>query len=256
MGQVSFKNVEFGYDDNTKVLNDIDIEINPRQIVGITGKSGCGKSTIAKLIQGLYRPQAGIVALDNIDLRLLDLSHVRSQVSLVGTDSYFFPGTIRETIASAMPNSSMDRITWAAKKVFAHDEIESYPDGYETFLEENATNLSTGLRQKLAIARALIRNPRILILDDAFTGFDVDSEIKLYDALSDIALGRTIIIVSNRVWHLRLCNRIFVLNDGKIIQSGSFEDLKNASGYFGETYTKQMSILGLETKVKSMKKAG
>ena len=88
------------------------------------------------------------------------------------------------------------------KKVFAHEEIESYPDGYETFLEENATNLSTGLRQKLAIARALIRNPRILILDDAFTGFDVDSEIKLYDALSDIALGRTIIIVSNRVWHL------------------------------------------------------
>ena len=254
MGQVSFKNVEFGYDDNTKILKDVDIEINPRQIVGITGKSGCGKSTIAKLIQGLYRPQAGIVALDNIDLRLLDLSHVRSQVSLVGTDSYFFPGTIRETIASAMPNCSMDRITWASKKVFAHDEIESYPDGYETYLEENATNLSTGLRQKLAIARALIRNPRILILDDAFTGFDVDSEIKLYDALSDIALGRTIVIVSNRVWHLRLCNKIFVLDGGKISQEGSFEDLKNSRGYFGETYIKQMSILGTENK--SMKKAG
>ncbi len=256
MGQVSFKNVEFGYDDNTKVLNDIDIEINPRQIVGITGKSGCGKSTIAKLIQGLYRPQAGIVALDNIDLRLLDLSHVRSQVSLVGTDSYFFPGTIRETIASAMPNSSMDRITWAAKKVFAHEEIESYPDGYETFLEENATNLATGLRQKLAIARALIRNPRIMILDDAFTGFDVDSEIKLYDALSDIALGRTIIIVSNRVWHLRLCNKIFVLEKGKISQQGSFEELRQISGYFSQTYNKQMSILGVENKIKSLKKAG
>jgi ATP-binding cassette subfamily B protein len=256
MGQVSFKNVEFGYDDNTKVLNDVDIEINPRQIVGITGKSGCGKSTIAKLIQGLYRPQAGIVALDNIDLRLLDLSHVRSQVSLVGTDSYFFPGTIRETIASAMPNSSMDRITWASKKVFAHDEIESYPDGYETFLEENATNLSTGLRQKLAIARALIRNPRILILDDAFTGFDVDSEIKLYDALADIALGRTIIIVSNRIWHLRLCNKIFVLDNGKISQQGSFEELKESPGHFSQTYNKQMSILGIENKIKVMKKAG
>ena len=231
MGQVSFKNVEFGYDDNSKILKDVNIEINPRQIIGITGKSGCGKSTIAKLIQGLYRPQAGIVALDNIDLRLLDLSHVRSQVSLVGTDSYFFPGTIRETISSAMPNSSMDRITWAAKKVFAHEEIESYPDGYETFLEENATNLSTGLRQKIAIARALIRNPRVIILDDAITGFDVESELKLYDALSDISLGRTVIIVSNRLWHLRLCNKIFVLDNGKITQQGSFEELKELPFY-------------------------
>jgi len=256
MGQVSFKNVEFGYDDNNKILNNVNVEINPRQIVGITGKSGCGKSTITKLLQGLYRPQAGIVALDNIDLRLLDLSHIRSQVSLVGADSYFFPGTIRETIARAMPNSSMDRITWAAKKVFAHEEIESYPDGYETFLEENATNLSTGLRQKLAIARALIRNPRILILDDAITGFDVDSEIKLYDALSDIALGRTIIIVSNRVPHLRLCNKIFVLDNGKITQEGSFEELKQSPGYFGETYNKQISTLGVEKNTKQIKKAG
>ncbi len=256
MGQVSLKNVEFGYDDNTKILNDVDIEINPRQIVGITGKSGCGKSTITKLIQGLYRPQAGIVALDNIDLRLLDLSHVRSQVSLVDTDSYFFPGTIRETIAQALPNSSMDRITWAAKKVFAHDEIESYPDGYETFIEENGTNLSTGLRQKLAIARSLIRNPRILILDDAFTGFDVDSEIKLYDALTDIAVGRTIIIVSNRIWHLKMCNKIFVVDEGKISQQGSFDELKSIPGYFSNAYNKQMNMLGFENKIKTMKKAG
>ena len=227
MGQISFRNVEFGYDDNTKILKNVDLEINPRQIIGLTGKSGCGKSTIAKLIQGLYRPQSGIVALDNVDLRLLDLSHIRSQVSLVGSESYFFPGTIRESISRAAPNSSMDKITWAAKKVYAHDEIESFPDGYETFLEENATNLSTGLRQKLAIARALIRNPRVIILDDAITGFDVESEIKLYDALSDIALGRTVIIVSNRLWHLRICNKIFVLDNGVITQEGSFEELKN-----------------------------
>ena len=254
MGQVTFKNVEFGYEDTTRVLNDVNIDINPRQIVGITGKSGCGKSTIAKLIQGLYRPQAGIVSLDNIDLRLLDLSHIRSQVSLVGTDSYFFPGSIRETISSAMPNASMDRITWAAKKVFAHDEIESYPDGYETNLVENATNLSTGLRQKLAIARALIRNPRILILDDAFTGFDVESEIKLYDALSDIALGRTIIIVSNRVWHLRLCNKIFVLDEGKIIQQGSFEELRDGTGFLVKLTTNKCQFLVLITKSNQCRK--
>ncbi len=256
MGQVSFKNVEFGYDDETKILKNIDVEINPRQIVGITGKSGCGKSTMAKLIQGLYRPQSGIVALDNIDLRLLDLSHIRSQVSLVGAESYFFPGTIRENISRPMPNSSMDRITWAAKKVFAHEEIESFPDGYETFLEENASNVSTGMRQKFAIARALIRNPRILILDDAISGFDVESEIKLYDALPDIALGRTVIIVSNRVSHLRLCNKIFVLADGKITQQGSFEQLRQIPGFFSESFSNQSSILGLNEKSKTIKKAG
>lgn len=252
MGQISLRNVEFGYDDHTKILKNVDLEINPRQIIGLTGKSGCGKSTIAKLIQGLYRPQSGIVALDNVDLRLLDLSHIRSQVSLVGSESYFFPGTIRESISRAAPNSSMDKITWAAKKVYAHDEIESFPDGYETFLEENATNLSTGLRQKLAIARALIRNPRVIILDDAITGFDVDSEIKLYDALSDIALGRTIIIVSNRLWHLRICNKIFVLDNGVITQQGSFEELKNIRGFFGETFNKQISVLGFNRLTKKV----
>ena len=204
----------------------------------------------------MYRPQSGIVALDNIDLRLLDLSHIRSQVSLVGAESYFFPGTIRENISRPMPNSSMDRITWAAKKVFAHEEIESFPDGYETFLEENASNVSTGMRQKFAIARALIRNPRILILDDAISGFDVESEIKLYDALPDIALGRTVIIVSNRVSHLRLCNKIFVLADGKITQEGSFDQLRQIPGFFSESFSNQSSILGLNEKSKTIKKAG
>ena len=255
MGQINFKKVEFGYDDETKILKEIDLDIDPRQIVGITGKSGCGKSTMAKLIQGLYRPQSGIVGLDNIDLRLLDLSHIRSQVSLVGAESYFFPGTIRENISRPMPNSSMDRITWATKKVFAHEEIESFPDAYETFLEENASNISTGLRQKFAIARALIRNPRILILDDAMSGFDVDSEIKLYDGLPDIALGRTVVIVSNRLYHLRLCNKIFVLDNGKISQQGSFESLKNEAGFFSETYRKQSSILGESSTNKILKKA-
>ena len=254
MGQVSL-NVEVGYDDETKILKNVNLEINPRQIVGITGKSGCGKSPMAKLIQGLYRPQSGLVALDNTDLRLLDLSHVRSQVSLVGAESYFFPGTIRENISRPMPNSSMDRITWATKKVFAHEEIEAFPDAYETFLEENASNISTGLRQKFAIARALIRNPRILILDDAISGFDIDSEIKLYDALPDIALGRTVIIVSNRLYHLRLCNKVFVLDKGTIKQEGSFDDLKAIPGFFSDTFYKQTSILGMNQQKKIIKKA-
>ena len=129
-------------------------------------------------------------------------------------------------------------------------KLKLFPDAYETFLEENASNISTGLRQKFAIARALIRNPRILILDDAITGFDIDSEIRLYDALPDIALGRTVIIVSNRLYHLRLCNKIFVLDDGKIKQEGSFESLKEVPGFFSETFYKQTSILGMNQQKK------
>ena len=253
MGQITIKNIEFSYDDNSKILRNIDLNINPRQIVGITGKSGCGKSSLTKLLVGLYRPQGGVISYDGTDLRLLDLSHIRSQVSLVDDKSYFFPGTIRENIARPMPNSSMDRITWAAKKVSAHEEIENFTDGYETYLEENAENISTGLRQKLQIARALIRNPRILILDDAISGFDIDSEIKLYDSLSDISVGRTVIIISNRLWHLRTCNKIFVLDNGTISQNGSFEELSRNDGFFKNSLQKQMNILGISNREKLKK---
>ncbi|MDC3091416.1 ATP-binding cassette domain-containing protein, partial [Rickettsiales bacterium] len=255
MGQISLKNIEFGYDDETKILRNINLAINPRQIVGITGISGCGKSSLTKLLVGLYRPQSGMISYDNTDLRLLDLSHIRSQVSLVDDNSYFFPGTIRENIARPMPNSSMDRIIWAAKKVSAHEEIEGFIEGYETLLEENAANLSTGMRQKLQIARALIRNPRILIFDDAMSGFDVDSEIKLYDSLPDIAVGRTVIIVSSRLWHLRICNKIFVLENGLISQQGSFDDLTKNNGFFMDTYKKQIEMLGINNPILNIKKA-
>ena len=191
-----------------------------------------------------------MISYDNTDLRLLDLSHIRSQVSLVDDSSYFFPGSIRENIARPLPNSSMDRIVWAAQKVSAHEEIENFPDGYETILEENASNLSTGMRQKLQIARALIRNPRILIFDDAISGFDVDSEIKLYDALNDISVGRTVIFVSSRVWHLKLCNKIFVIENGTISQEGNFENLSNQDGFFKNTFSKQIGILGVTQKKK------
>ena len=247
MGQISLKNVEFGYDDQTRVLKNVNININPRQIIGITGKSGCGKSSLTKLLVGLYRPQSGMIAYDSTDLRLLDLSHVRSQVSLVDDSSYFFPGSIRENIARPLPSSSMERIIWAAKKVSAHDEIEDFPDGYETILEENASNLSTGMRQKLQIARALIRNPRVLIFDDAISGFDIDSEIKLYDALNDISVGRTLIIVSSRIPQLRMCNKIFVIENSTISQEGSFDELSNQKGFFRDTYIKQAGIMGISS---------
>ena len=242
-GGLELKNITFEYEAGTPVLQNCDLVIAPRQIVGLTGKSGCGKSTVAKLIQGLYRPQTGAVLLDNIDLRLMDLSHIRSQISLVGSESYFFQGSILENLRRPMPSAPMERVRWATQKVGVHDEIEKMPQSYETILEENAANLSTGIRQKLAIARALMRNPRILILDDAFSGFDVESEIHLFETLADIAVGRTILMISNRLWHLQLSNKIFVLNEGKIEQSGSIDELKKIPGFFKETYDRQLRVM-------------
>ena len=190
MGQINFKKVEFSYDDETKILKEIDLDIDPRQIVGITGKSGCGKSTMAKLIQGLYRPQSGIVGLDNIDLRLLDLSHIRSQVSLVSAESYFFLEQLEKIFQDQCQILQWIELLGLQKKFLLMMKLNHFQMLMKLFLEENASNISTGLRQKFAIARALIRNPRILILDDAMSGFDVDSEIKLYDGLPDIALRK------------------------------------------------------------------
>ena len=242
-GGIELKNIGFEYEPDVPILCDFNMAIAPRQIVGLTGKSGCGKSTVAKLIQGLYRPQTGSVLLDNADLRLMDLSHVRSQVSLVSSESYFFQGTILENLRRPMPNAPMERVRWATQKVGVHQDIEKMPQSYETELEENASNLSTGIRQKLAIARALMRNPRILILDDAFSGFDVESEIHLFETLADISVGRTIVVISNRLWHLQLSNKIFVLNEGKIEQSGSIEELRKIPGFFKDSYDRQLRVM-------------
>ena len=242
-GGIELKNIGFEYEPDVPILCDFNMAIAPRQIVGLTGKSGCGKSTVAKLIQGLYRPQTGSVLLDNADLRLMDLSHVRSQVSLVSSESYFFQGTILENLRRPMPNAPMERVRWATQKVGVHRDIEKMPQSYETELEENASNLSTGIRQKLAIARALMRNPRILILDDAFSGFDVESEIHLFETLADISVGRTIVVISNRLWHLQLSNKIFVLNEGKIEQSGSIEELRKIPGFFKDSYDRQLRVM-------------
>ena len=242
-GGIELKNIHFEYETDVPILQSCDMVIAPRQIVGLTGKSGCGKSTVAKLIQGLYRPQSGSVLLDNIDLRLMDLSHIRSQISLVGSESYFFQGSILENLRRPMPSAPMERVRWATQKVGVHEEIEKMPQSYETILEENASNLSTGIRQKLAIARALMRNPRVLILDDAFSGFDVESEIHLFETLADIAIGRTILMISNRLWHLQLSNKIFVINEGKIEQSGSIDELRNVPGFFKDTYERQLRVM-------------
>ncbi len=242
-GGIEIKNVAFEYEENSPVLESLDLSIEPRQIIGITGRSGCGKSTIAKLIQGLYRPQTGTVLLDNTDLRLMDLSHVRSQISLVGAESHFFQGTILENLRRPMPNAPIERVRWAADKVGVHHEIENMAQSYETMLEENAANLSTGTRQKLAIARALMRNPRILILDDAFTGFDVESEIHLLDTLKDISVGRTILLIATRLWHLQLANKVFVVEGGKVTQSGTIQNLRKEAGFFKETYEAQQQVM-------------
>ena len=170
--------------------------IEPGQIVGIVGRSGSGKTTITRLIQGLYRPQAGLVNIDGQDLKELDLAHLRTQIGVVLQENFLFRGTVRENIAMTKPAASLDEVVRAAQLAGAHEFIQRLPHGYSTMLEESAANLSGGQRQRLAIARALIHDPPVLVLDEATSSLDPESEAIIQQHLAAMARGRTIVIIT------------------------------------------------------------
>ena len=179
----------------------------------------------------------------NFDIDEVELYSLRRQIGIVPQEPLLFSGTIRENISRPMPNSSMDRITWAAKKVFAHEEIESFPDGYETFLEENASNVSTGMRQKFAIARALMKKPDVLIFDEATSSVDNKTENLIQKSLKEISKNRTTIAIAHRLSTIRNADQILVLENGKIIESGTHDELVALNGNYKNLWDLQTGKL-------------
>ncbi|MCX7102151.1 MAG: peptidase domain-containing ABC transporter [Methylobacter sp.] len=244
VGEISFQDVTFRYPGaSAMALDRASFTISAGTIVGIVGRSGSGKTTLTKLIQGLYSLQEGIVRFDGTDAREVDLAHLRRQIGVVLQENFLFRGTVRENISMAKPDASFEEIVSAAESAGADEFIERLPQGYDTFLEENASNLSGGQKQRLSIARALLSKPRILILDEAASALDPESEAIFIKNLSRIAIGRTVIMISHRLSTLVNASSILVMQHGKLVDSGRHEELLLRSETYQHLWNQQTSHL-------------
>jgi len=243
-GTIAFENVTFRYPGaGAAALDRVRFTIPAGAVVGVVGRSGSGKTTLTRLLQGLHAPQEGIVRFDGVDAREIDLSHLRRQTGVVLQENFLFHGTVRENIAMARLDASFEEIVAAAEAAGADEFIARMPQGYDTLLEENASNLSGGQRQRLSIARALLPRPRILILDEAASALDPESEAIFLRNLGRIAVGRTLVMISHRLSTLVNAHAILVMREGRLEAIGRHEDLLRASPTYQQLWNQQTSHL-------------
>lgn len=225
-GRIEFEGVTFRYiPDGPPALNNITFNLPKGKVVGVVGRSGSGKTTLTRLIQGLYQVQQGVIRIDGVDIREIDLAHLRQNIGVVLQDNFLFRGTVRENISVTKPSATLEEIVNAARMAGADEFIERLQKGYDTLLEENGANLSGGQKQRLAIARALLTKPRILILDEAASALDPESEAIFLDNLSQLVADRTVIIVSHRLSTLTTADAIMVMHQGQIADAGRHDEL-------------------------------
>lgn len=226
-GHIVFDNLSFEYPSrpDEKVLQEITMNINANQVIAIVGASGAGKSTITSLLLRLHDPTEGHILFDGTDSKTIPLSSLRRQIALVPQDIFLFGGTIRENISYGDPKATEDQIIQAARQANAWEFIQRFPDQLETLVGERGTQLSGGQRQRVAIARALLKNPRILILDEATSSLDSESEKLVQDALENLMTGRTSIVIAHRLSTIRKSDQIFVLDNGRIVEKGTHDQL-------------------------------
>ena len=238
-GALRFENVSFRYDRHLPVLHDINFTAEPGQTVALLGGTGSGKSTLAQLIPRFYDPTGGIISLDGIDVRDLQLDALRRHIGIVMQDTWLFSSTIRDNIAYGRPDIGLDAIVAAAKAAHAHDFIMTFPHGYNTWVGERGVTLSGGQRQRVAIARAFVRDPRLLILDDATSSVDVETEFLIQRALRGLMVGRTTVVIAHRLYTLRHADLILVLSGGRIVQRGTHDELLDEPGLYRTVYQQQ-----------------
>ena len=232
MGEIRFHNTTFGYDSHKPVLRDINLHVKPGEMIGLVGHSGAGKSTLINLICRFYTPDSGTLEIDGEDIKEIDLKDLRRQIGVVLQEPYLFSGTIAENIAYANPDASMDEIITAAKAANAHDFIIKFPDGYDTEVGERGSSLSGGERQRVSIARAILHNPRILILDEATSSVDVETEKQIQEAIDRLVQNRTTFAIAHRLSTLRNADRLFVIEKGKGVECGSHDELMEKKGIY------------------------
>ena len=240
-GAISFENITFQYrPDLPQVLKNFTLDVPTGSSLGIVGRSGSGKTTLTKLLQGLYPVTQGLIKIDGIDIKEIEKSHLRSSIGVVLQENYFFSGTVRENIALTKQNASLEEVIYAAKLAGADEFVQKLPRGYDTVLEENASNLSGGQKQRLAIARALLTNPPILIFDEATSALDPESECVIQKNLKAISRGRTVLIISHRLSIVSHADKIVVIDSGTLSDAGNHKELLSRDGIYKEFWTQQM----------------
>jgi subfamily B ATP-binding cassette protein MsbA len=239
-GRVEFKSVHFKYEkDGKEVLSDINLTVQPGEILALVGRSGAGKTSLVNLIPRFYDPSSGTISIDRHDLKDLKLEPIRKQMGIIPQETVLFSGSIRDNIAYAKIEATDEEIEKAARMANAHDFIIGLPVGYNSKVGERGVRLSGGERQRIAIARALLRNPKILIFDEATSSLDSESERQVQEAMQRLMTGRTVFIIAHRLSTVQHADKIIVIEEGKIAEQGKHGDLLSKGGIYKKLYEMQ-----------------
>lgn len=241
-GRVEFRNVRFSYEGEKLALDEVSFIVKPGEMIGLAGPSGAGKTTLINLICRFYEVQEGTILIDDCDIREVKLKSLREQIGVVLQEPFLFNGTIAENISYSKPTATLPQIIAAAKAANAHDFILDFPDGYDTIVGERGARLSGGERQRISIARAILRDPKILILDEATSSIDTETEAQIQEALERLIKGRTVFAIAHRLSTLKHADRLFILKNGKIVEMGTHEELIAKNGAYANLCRMQTEL--------------
>ncbi|MEF3302964.1 ABC transporter ATP-binding protein [Paenibacillus sp. GYB003] len=240
-GSVEFRDVSFGYKEDAPLIERMSISIRPGQTVAIVGPTGAGKTTLVNLLMRFYEIGGGGISIDGVDIRDMKRSGLRGMFGMVLQDTWLFNGTIRDNIAYGREGATEEEVVQAAKAAYADHFIRTLPDGYDTILNEEASNLSQGQKQLLTIARAILANPTILILDEATSSVDTRTEVHIQKAMTDLMKGRTSFVIAHRLSTIRDADLILVMNHGRVVEQGTHEELLALNGFYTDLYNSQFA---------------
>lgn len=238
-GNVEFNHVKFGYDENRTIINDFNCKVKDGQKIAIVGPTGAGKTTMVKLLMRFYDVADGQILIDGINIKDFKRGELRKLFGMVLQDTWLFGGTVKENIKYGKENASDDEVIRAAKAAHVHHFIKTLPKGYNSVLNEESSNVSAGQKQLLTIARVILTNPKILILDEATSSIDTRTEIQIQNAMDNLMKGRTSFIIAHRLSTIKNADLILVMNNGDIVEQGTHEELLAKGGFYSDLYNSQ-----------------